>query len=303
MKKSFLSLALLGLAALPLPAAAQAPAEAAPAALPNVDPAMWVVKDEDTTVYLFGTFHMLDGKRDWFNDEVKTAFDGSQELVLEAIIPEDPAALQPLVIKYAVDPQGRGLSTKLSPEAKAKVDAALTSLGVPAGALEPLEPWFVSMTLASAGAQKMGLTGEHGPETILTKAAKAAGKPVSELEGAEKQLAMFDALPEEHQVKLLNESVEQFSKLEETFASMIAAWSDGDIDALNALMTEGIGDDKVLYDMMFTKRNAAWADWIAARMEKPGTVFMAVGAGHLAGDDSVQAKLKAKGIESARVGK
>lgn len=288
------------LAAAAMPAWAQ---DAAPAAMPNVDPAMWVVKDADTTVYLFGTFHMLDGKRDWFNDEVKAAFDGSDELVVEAKLPENPADLQPLVLKYAVDPEGRGLSKKLSPEAKAKVDAALTSLGVPPAALEPLEPWFVSMTLASAGAQKMGLTGEHGPETILTKAAKDAGKPVSELEGAEKQLAMFDALSEEHQVKLLNESVEQFSKLEETFASMIAAWSDGDIDELAEQIKEGVGDDKVLYDMMFTTRNANWAEWIDARMDKPGTVFMAVGAGHLAGPDSVQALLKAKGHEAARVGK
>ena len=76
--------------AAPAPAAPTPPAASAPAAapLPDADPALWVVRDDDTTIYLFGTFHLLDG-RPWFNDEVKTAFDASNELVMEAILPED----------------------------------------------------------------------------------------------------------------------------------------------------------------------------------------------------------------------
>ncbi len=108
----------------PAPALAQSPAQApaaeAPAAnLPDADPALWVVRDEDTTIYLFGTFHLLDG-RPWFNDEVKTAFDASQELVVEVLMPEDPAQQQalmmPIVMRYAVDPQGRTISSRLTAE-------------------------------------------------------------------------------------------------------------------------------------------------------------------------------------------
>ena len=92
-------------AAPPAPAPAAAPAAAAAAPLPDADPALWVVRDADTTIYLFGTFHLLDG-RPWFNDEVKAAFDASDELVMEAILPENPAALRPMVMRYAVDPHG-----------------------------------------------------------------------------------------------------------------------------------------------------------------------------------------------------
>jgi uncharacterized protein YbaP (TraB family) len=52
---------------------------------------------------------------------------------------------------------------------------------------------------------------------------------------------------------------------------------------------------------MFTERNANWAGWIAQRLQEPGTVFVAVGAGHLAGRDSVQAKLTELGVKSARI--
>jgi uncharacterized protein YbaP (TraB family) len=55
------------------------------------------------------------------------------------------------------------------------------------------------------------------------------------------------------------------------------------------------------YRMMFTERNARWADWIRARMQTPGTVFVAVGAGHLAGKDSVLVRLAELGIASQRV--
>ncbi len=284
------------LAATAGPAMAQAPA----APLPNADPAMWVVKDEDTTIYMFGTFHMLDGKRDWFNGEVKRAFDASEELVLEAIIPENPADMQPLVLKYAVDPKGKTLSQKLTPAVKAKLDKELGTIGIPAQAFEPLEPWFVTMTLTALGAQKIGLKPEFGPETILKKAATAKAKPVGEIEGVEAQLAMLDKLPEPAQVAAMGEMLESMSKLKETFAPMLNAWSTGDTESLVKLMNEGMDKQPELHKAMFTDRNAKWADWVGQRLEKPGTVFLAVGAGHLAGPDSVQNFLSKKGIKSER---
>ena len=83
LKKTWLA-ALMAAVAMPAAAQSQAPA------LPDADPAMWVVKDEDTTIYLFGTVHAFDGKKEWFNDEVKTAYDQSKEVVFEAKMP-DPA--------------------------------------------------------------------------------------------------------------------------------------------------------------------------------------------------------------------
>ena len=283
--------------------AAMLPATACAADAPpiNASPAMWVVKDADTTIYMFGTFHMLDGKREWFNDEVKAAFDRSSELMLEAIIPENPAEMQPLIVKYATDPAGRTLSQKLTPKMKAELDKELGTIGIPAQAFDPFEPWFVSMTLTSLGAQKLGLKPELGPEGILIKAAKAEGKSIGELEGVEKQLSIMDAIPEATQIAAMGETLSEMPKLGEKFAPMLNAWSSGDTDELVKLLDEG--EDKLpeFRKVMFTDRNAKWADWVSKRMEKPGVVFMAVGAGHLAGDDSVQSFLAKKGIKAERV--
>jgi len=283
-------------------AATPAAAAARPAAeLPDANPAMWVVRDEDTVIYLFGTFHMLDG-RPWFNDEVRAAFDASDELVLEARLPDNPAELQPLLVRYAVDPQGRLLSQRLTAEQHAALGSALTAANVPAAAFDPLEPWFVAISLPGiVGQQRLGIRAEHGPETVLSAAARERGIEIGELEGIEWQFRLFDGIPDELQLAMLGQSLDNIDSIADQLAPMLAAWSTGDVDSLIEMLNGNNRDNPDLHRLLFTQRNATWAAWIAERMARPGTVFMAVGAGHLAGDDSVQAALEARGIASERV--
>ncbi|HWH18513.1 MAG TPA: TraB/GumN family protein [Allosphingosinicella sp.] len=276
----------------------------APAALPDANPAMWVVKDADTTIYLFGTIHVLDGRQDWFNDEVKAAFDASEEVVLEARLPESPSELQPLLRKYirqGVDHSGRTLSSKLPADIKAKYDKALSAAGVPPQTFEPLKPWFASMAMTQIVTPAPSFNIGYGPEAILTQAARARGMPIGELEGMEYQLRLFDAMPEAQQVALFGQMLDGAGKTDQAAPPMLVAWSAGDADGLARLINASIKDDGPLYDLMFTSRNRNWAEWIRNRLDKPGTVFVAVGAGHLAGKNSVQQLLGERGILSERV--
>jgi uncharacterized protein len=276
-------------------------AMAAEPAKPDANPALWAVKDADTTIYLFGTFHGLDGKTEWFNDEVKTAFDASQEVVVEAILPEDQAAMQPLIVKYAVDATGKTLSSKLPAATKTKYEKAMTAIGIPALAFEPLEPWFVTMAITAVAGQKLGLKPELGADMTVIRAAKAAGKKVDELEGAEWQLSLFDKMPEDKQIVQLDQTLDQVEKMGPQLKEMLANWNKGDVDALATMMNAGTEQTPELYKMIFSDRNATWAEWIAKRMEQPGTVFLAVGAGHLAGKDSVQDMLAKTGMKAEKV--
>jgi uncharacterized protein YbaP (TraB family) len=267
----------------------------------DADPALWVVRDDDTTIYLFGTFHLLDERRDWFNDEVRAAFDRSAELVLEAKMPENPADLEPLIRRYAIDPDGRRLSQRLSAEQNQALGAALTGAGVPAAAFDMFEPWFASMTLSTLASQRLGITGEHGPEAALASAARERGMAVAELEGFEFQLRMFDGMPEAQQLSGLGAAIRSFETIPTQLAPLLAAWSEGDLDRFVAIMNAGYEQDPEGYRMIFTDRNRTWAEWIDQRLDRPGTVFMAVGAGHLAGRDSVQHFLAQRGIAAERV--
>ena len=280
--------------------AATPPAAAPATALPDADPAMWVVRDQDTTIYLFGTFHVGNGKVDWFNDEVKTAFDQSREVVLELIPAEDPKTMAPLIQKYALDKSGRKLSDKLSPVGREKLAKLLAAVGAPATALDGFTPMFAAMTLAIAPYQAMGMTAEHGTEARLIGAAKSSGKPLAELEGLETQLKMLNTIPEAAQLAALEEMLATFDEAPATIKRMVEYWNGGDAEGFAALMKQMQGSAPEVYKVLMTDRNVKWAEWIDARLDKPGTVFVGVGTAHLAGADSVQKLLAARGIKSAR---
>ena len=275
------------------------PVKADAAAVKDVDPALWVVKDADTTIYLFGSVHILKPGLGWFDDGVKTAFDASDQLVLELV--ELPAAeVQAMFGKFAMDQKGKALRSKMNDADRAVYEAAMGKLGIPAAAFDPFEPWAAAMTLSLLAMQKSGFDPNSGVEKQLTAAANITKKPIAGLETMEFQLGVFDTLAETEQVQFLVETAKDIDDAGATMDKMVDLWAAPDPEKLGALMNEEM-TSRVLYDALLTKRNANWAKWISARMAKPGVTFIAVGAGHLAGPTSVQALLPAYGLNATRV--
>ena len=261
--------------------AAAALAAATPPALPveNADPAIFLVKDQDTTIYIFGTFHALDGKADWFNDQVKAAFDQSGELVLETLVPEGPA---PFSFHNVPGPKFRAPS------------------------VTPSASFLATTRMAISAGKSQGMNVGNGADMVLRRAAEIAGKKVEGLETLESQFAMFTRLPAPPRAAAPRpgspvEIDGQMQNLSKAMTDMQNAWKHGDQGVFTQMLGQLQRSSPDTYRMMFTERNARWADWIAGRMQYPGTVFVAVGTGHLIGPDSVQQQLAAFGIASARI--
>jgi uncharacterized protein YbaP (TraB family) len=270
-------------------------------AMKDVNPAMWVVRDQDTTIYLFGTVHVLRPGLNWLKGDIKTAFDASDELILEVQEPSDPTAMQATVNKLATNPQGITLRSLLTPPVLTKYEKTLGTLNIPPVALDQYEPWFASVTLTTLPLMMQGYDLNSGAEKVLMSAAKAQSKPLGQLETVEQQLGIFDSLSTEEQVAFLDVTLDAVPEVTTQIDALVDAWGKGDQAALDKLMNEGMESYPGLYDALLTNRNANWVRWIKARMDKPGTVFMAVGAAHLVGKDSVQAQLAKEGIKSVRV--
>jgi uncharacterized protein YbaP (TraB family) len=245
-----------------------------PAAPANADPAIFVVRDADTTVYIFGTFHVLDGQSQWLNDQVKDAFEKSNELVLETLIPETPG---PIALR-----------------APFRVPSVTASAS------------FLATTRMAINAGKtQGMQVGNGADMVLRHEAELEGKPVEGLETLESQLDMFTRMPTTAAAPspragtpVQASSMEGLSK---AMAEMQSAWKRGDQTVFVRMLEQLRAASPDTYRMLFTERNARWADWIAGRMQTPGTVFVAVGAGHLAGRDSLLVRLAEMGITSTRV--
>jgi uncharacterized protein YbaP (TraB family) len=297
----FLAALLLPFALLATPAALAREPVAASATI-KAKPALWVVKDKDSTIYLFGTVHVMKPGYEWFDDGVKKAFDASDELVLEVIEPEDQAAMGREMGALGTAPKGTpALSTRLGEEEGKQYVAAMEQSGLPWQAFEQFKPWMAGMVLSVAPLARLGYDPKYGVEKVLSAAAKETGKKMGALETVPQQLGFFNGLDDTQQIAFLNATVAGLPQAENEFSGLMNNWAKGDPDALAEGMNESLEATPVLAKVLIEDRNATWAQWIRKRLETPGTTFVAVGAGHLAGSISVQEKLKALGIQAQRV--
>jgi uncharacterized protein YbaP (TraB family) len=267
-----------------------------PGAVPG--PALWQVADEDTTIYLFGTVHALPKDKNWFDGRIERAFNASDELVTEVDLSDITGSTGALQSAGAL-PEGQSLRELMTPENRREYEAALVSLGLPVEALDRIEPWYAAMTLSLLPLLRSGYDTESGVEQSLGGRAGEAKKRAA-LETVGDQIALFDGMPMDAQLAFLDQTVESMPKATSTLDAMVAEWLEGDAVQLAALLNAEL-TDPVLYERLLTSRNANWAGWIERRLAEPGTVFIAVGAGHLAGKGSVQDQLRERGLKVRRI--
>ena len=265
-------------------------------------PALWVVKDADTTIYLFGTVHLLPNDVAWHFPALDQALAQSQSLYIE-ITDDNPAHMTALVMRYGIDP-AHPLSTLLTREENAELAAAAKTAGVPGGvaALNMMRPWLAALTLSVAPLLKAGLDPAKGVDKQIKTQMEKAGKPVHGLETAQQQIRFLADMPPAMQLSFLRQTLRDTERAPVELASLIDAWKNGDTARLARLESEDLKQHEPrLYHTLIAKRDKAWARRIATMLKTPGTVFIAVGAAHLAGSDSVQVELTARGIEARRL--
>lgn len=275
----------------------------APSAVPRAagaGPALWVVKDADSTLYLFGTVHVLRPDTAWGSDKVEAAFDSADNVIFEISNPDDQAAILPLIQSKGVSPD-RPLSSLLTPEEIASLDTAAKAIGASAAQMDPLRPWLAALSLAMAPLQKAGYDPKSGVELVLKARAEAASKPISGLETLDKQVGILAGLSEPTQLEFLRTTLEDFEEASVELDRMVAAWAAGDVQALEDIAIDDMREaSEEIYQALLVKRNADWADQIQTLLAGSGTTFIAVGAAHLAGDDSVQEILEGRGVTVSR---
>jgi uncharacterized protein YbaP (TraB family) len=289
--------------AIGLGAAATAAAALLPkAAEAKAGPALWSVSDADTTVYLFGTIHLLPEKTSWRTEKFDAAVNGSHELVVETIIDDkNPAQLMSVLAKLAITPGLPPIAERVPPAKRAALAEAIKKSGIPAPAFDRMETWAAAFMLLGNQYRDLGLKGGEGVEAVLRSAFSSQGKPIGELETNAEQLGFFDTLPESAQRALLEGAIEQPENVGKQFQTMLTAWSRGDVQAIARSFNKDLAESPELSDALIKRRNANWARWIEERMARPGSLMIAVGAGHLAGSDSVIEMLQKQGYKVHRV--
>ncbi len=266
-----------------------------------IRPALWKVSDADTTIYLFGTIHLLPKDLAWQSPKITSAMRASQGLVLETVMDKNPQATGAIMAQLGMSPGLPPLLDRVPADKRDALQRVVAKSGVPLNVLDRFETWAAALTLASAGMRDLPVSAEYGAEAILAKHFAGESKPVAGLETPAQQLGFFDGLPETAQRKFLTSIAEDDSSAKAEFEAMIAAWGSGDVTKIALTFDDELKLSPELTDALLKKRNANWSNWIVGRMATPGTVFIAVGAGHLAGTDSVNIMLAKRGLKVSRL--
>lgn len=291
----------LGLAA----AGVSAPARA--------EPPMWVVRDADSTIYLFGTAHLLDPSIEWRTERVQKALDDATQLWVEiAIPPGGELQMAMAMLQRALSPD-KPLSSQLTEAEQKQLRKLLARL--PDGAalgmvIESTKPWFATVLLGTAPLMAAGYDAQAGADMVLMRVAREQGDEVLGLETAEQQIEWLASAPEEEQLaalkRLLAIPEDEFDASIREMDEAVRAWMKGDPKPLEKVGEAWrTGQDSALsaatsYEQMIVRRNENWAEQIEKLMAGSGVAFVAVGAGHLVGPDSLQEKLKARGLRVTR---
>ncbi|MEO7492132.1 MAG: TraB/GumN family protein, partial [Sphingomicrobium sp.] len=258
-------LAMLGLAALAGCATVPPPAASA-----TGRPALWQVADKDTTVYLFGTIHLLPKDYAWRTAAFDQAVAGSQGLIVETIVDNaNPQALAGELARLGFHDGLPPLTSRVAPDKRALLETAIIKTGIPRAAYDRMETWAAAFMLLGTQFKDLGLSGDAGVETVLRSAFTTAGKPVGQLETNSEQLGMFDTLPESAQRSLLEGAIDSPAEMNAQFQTMINAWTRGDVAAIAESFNADLSGSPELREALLRRRNANWTRWIEQRMATP----------------------------------
>jgi uncharacterized protein YbaP (TraB family) len=279
--------------AVPVPAAYTGPPK----------PALWKIADADTTIYLFGTMHLLPPGLDWETPAVSQAFAEAGTLYLEADTNLPPAEIQAIIKRTGILPPDRNLADLLDPAQQEALRAAGARFGISPVALDRMRPWYASVVISEAAIRGSGFAQDSGVEVLLRPAAIGAGKQMRFLETVDQQLSAFSNLPDAAQVKMLVAGLSDLDSTTEAITQMVTAWRSGDDATLARLVVdEQLATQPEVYETLMVRRNSAWAPQLGALLDNEAGVFMvAVGAGHLQGADSVLALMERLGHTPIRV--
>jgi uncharacterized protein YbaP (TraB family) len=313
MKKKLLAAAL---ALLPAVAPARTPAtnrpavsQAAPVANTQTQgephPAIWLLSDGDTRIYLFGSVHLLNPALRWRSAAFNRIAREAQELVLEAsdreLAERGPNPLVLMRMNKSVP-----ILQRVSPGRRDGLARMLREMQVPEGLFDRIETWGAAMLLGAAqmarhsGGSSGALAADpaSGVEAVLIREFHSSGRPISGAESGTALIAGFRGMPLNVQQALLDEAVDAYLGSAGDWELDEAGWARGNLDIMAAAI-EALPPG--LHDLLITRRNRGFADWLAHRLERPGTILFAIGAGHLAGRVSVQSMLESRGLHVQRI--
>ncbi len=278
-------------------------------------PAMWRLADEDTTIYMLGTIHLLPEGFRWRNPQLDEIVQGVDELVVESSDADAEAMLAAVDDKLERFLQSRTpTSQQLAPAARGKWLQLVEQQGLPFSQVDRLPLMVALMGFGPTEAPSVLSSYEYGVETVLESEFKASERPISSIEDTGRVMMSLyriddSLLIRELEAELIRwdgRNADAFLGVGEATGEsgnweLEHAWARGQ---LQEEIDMGLEDGKAsvaFHRALMTNRNRRWANWLDARLDRPGTVLLAVGAAHFEGRDSLLVMMNELGLQAERI--
>ena len=285
----------LGAAFLTMPLPSLAQAQPAPAAQAG-HPLMWVVHGPQGTLYLLGSFHLLQPGAQWEDGRIDRALAAADHVWFELTGFDDQAVAQQAFQKYGFY-TGPDLARHLDADTTKRLADALAHHGLSLDKVQAFKPWAVAIVLADKELADDGFDGGQGVDLTLYHKALAAGKDVEGFETMDLQMGVLAHVDDDDGLSLLKETLQDEDDGPAKMADLARVWLHGDEPALvKDAVTEMKTDYPVLYKRVLVDRTVSWQPRIEDMARAKGTTLVVVGTGHLIGPDGVVAHLKADGF-------
>lgn len=285
------------------PASARTPVVPETQALREVEPALFVARDADSTLYLFGTVHIRRPGSQWGGANARAALAEADEVWTEIELNDDARArAQVLLLQHGMAPSDQPLSSVLAADDYQRLGRLAQQYGAPIAMFDRMRPWLAAITLSVLPMIHAGYDPQEGVDEAIDAFAEANGKSRRAFETIEQQVGFLANLTPEVQSQMLVDAIREAGKGDQEVDGLQNAWETGDLETMQTLVIDDMrAQYPAVYDVMFLQRNNAWMDTLTRELDGSGVDFVAVGAGHLLGEHGLVEQLRARGVIVERV--
>lgn len=260
------------------------------------EPPVWVVKDRDSELVLFGSVHVLPPGLAWTSAALQAALTKADDLWFELPVgPEADREIALIAATRGVLPTGQSIFRLLPPKDAALLIKVADAYGVDKVTLDRLEPWLAEVTLAAAAYRRAGADTSNGVETMLA-ATTPSGVQRKALETPARQLGLIDGSPRSEQIASLRQTLQEMDRDPDAYMKLVRAWMAADVRALDRQALAPLRRaSPIVFDRLVVQRNADWTRQLHTRLKGRGRTVVVVGVGHLIGPEGLPARLRALG--------
>lgn len=254
----------------------------------------WSVLNEGNhSGYLLGTIHSEDPRVLDFSEGFLEKLNSNEQFAME-LVPDLPTLAG--LAQAMLLPPGENLEAIIGVESFQRVVVALSNYGIPRAQLLRMKPWAAMMTLSVPPPE----TGFFLDFSLSLRAA-GNGLKVVGLESLDQQLGFLEKMPLEQQLEMLAQAAAEVDQVQEVHDRMIEAYLEDDLEVLqsetNAQLSE-LGSEAREFFIAegIVARNHRMSEKLLTVLQG-GTVFAAVGALHLPGEDGLIQLLRNAGYQ------